>query len=94
LLTQFSAHQLRHLAALKEGDAPGLRRRRHLDREALDELATMLLAGDRPTIGWWRRHPDVDSAERGARIAALVELGLVEGSMACLWDAPAVEEAS
>jgi hypothetical protein len=54
----------------------------------------MLLAGDRPTIGWWRRHPDVDSAERGARIAALVELGLVEGSMACLWDAPAVEEAS
>jgi hypothetical protein len=55
LLAELTAEQLRHLAALKEADAPSFRIRRELSEEALTELADLLLAGETPTIGWWRR---------------------------------------
>jgi hypothetical protein len=56
ILGLFTASQLRHLAALKESRAPGVRARRTLDAASADELAEMLLDGKTPTVGWWRRH--------------------------------------
>ena len=46
-------------ATLRELAAPAERRQRRefIDPErAATELAEMLAAGDRPTIGWYRRH--------------------------------------
>jgi hypothetical protein len=57
---------LRELAALLEDRQPnraGSRRaRRSLSPEALEELADMLAAGKRPTVGWWRRHLSKESS--------------------------------
>jgi hypothetical protein len=55
----FTSAQLRHLAALKDADSPGMRARRNLDEASVEELAEMLVAGKTPTIGWWRRHSQV-----------------------------------
>jgi hypothetical protein len=50
---------LRELAALIEAREPdrggSAQARRRLSPEALNELADMLIAGKRPTIGWWKR---------------------------------------
>ena len=62
LVTLFTPDQLRHLAALKDADSPGMRARRHLDEASVDELADMLVAGKTPTIGWWRRHSPLGMA--------------------------------
>lgn len=45
-------------ARAEDIEARGPRRRAvaRLSPESLDELADMLLAGDRPTVGWWVRH--------------------------------------
>jgi len=52
-LDRLSPSVLRHLAAAKERAS----RPRYDDTEAMaEELAAMLMAGDRPTIGWYRRH--------------------------------------
>jgi hypothetical protein len=52
-LDRLSTSVLRHLAAAKEGML-----RPHYDDTNLmaEELAAMVLAGGRPTIGWYRRH--------------------------------------
>ncbi|MGA8724140.1 MAG: hypothetical protein WB565_03810 [Acidimicrobiales bacterium] len=55
ILGLFTASQLRHLAALKESAAPGMRARHNLDDKSAEELAQMLLDGRTPTVGWWRR---------------------------------------
>jgi hypothetical protein len=50
---------LRELAALLEerelNRAGSMQARRSLDPDSLKELADMLGAGKRPTIGWWQR---------------------------------------
>ena len=52
-LDALSPATLRHLAAIKERAL----RDRYDDTDAMaEELAQMLLAGTRPTIGWYRRH--------------------------------------
>ncbi len=56
LLDHFTAAELRELASFKDSQTPGMVARRRLTDEALDELAEMLAAGRKPTIGWWRRH--------------------------------------
>jgi len=55
------ARTLRELAALAE-----LRERpEFIDSElAVTELADMLATGQRPTIGWYRRHRRLDTLER------------------------------
>ena len=58
LIDTFSAADLRHLAYLKEASSPQLTARQRLDEAGVDELAEMLVAGRRPTLGWWRRHAD------------------------------------
>jgi hypothetical protein len=51
---------LRELAALIESREPNragsAEARRRLSPESLAELADMLEARKRPTVGWWRRH--------------------------------------
>ena len=56
LIQMFEPNTLRELASLMEAGQPGLRARRDLRRESIDELATMLADGRTPTIGWWWRH--------------------------------------
>ena len=52
-LDRLSPSVLRHLAAAKENAS----RPHYDDTEAMaEELATMLMSGCRPTIGWYRRH--------------------------------------
>ena len=56
LAEQFTPDTLRQLASLMEGDTPARKARRSLSDESIDQLATMLVNGHRPTIGWWKRH--------------------------------------
>ena len=52
-LERLSPSVLRHLAAAKERTS----RPHYDDTEVMaEELAGMLIAGTRPTIGWYRRH--------------------------------------
>jgi hypothetical protein len=53
LAEHLSADELAHLAAakrLREQPAP------RIDEAAVAELADMLAAGRRPSLGWWRDH--------------------------------------
>ncbi|HXN59266.1 MAG TPA: hypothetical protein VN886_02330 [Acidimicrobiales bacterium] len=56
LIELFTYDQLVHLAAIKRAREPYIRARRSLSAASIDELAEMLIRGDRPTVGWWRRH--------------------------------------
>jgi len=47
---------LRQIAAALEMASPEGRARAALPPEAVAELAEMVVAGKRPTIGWWKRH--------------------------------------
>jgi hypothetical protein len=63
-LERLSPSVLRHLAAAKERAT----RPRYDDTEAMaEELAAMLMAGRRPTIGWYRRHiaPSTSTSNSG-----------------------------
>ena len=52
-LDRLSPSLLRHLAAAKERAS----RPEYDDTEAMaEELAVMVMEGQRPTIGWYRRH--------------------------------------
>jgi hypothetical protein len=52
-LDRLSPSVLRHLAAAKERAS----RPHYDDTSAMaDELVAMLIAGTRPTVGWYRRH--------------------------------------
>jgi hypothetical protein len=59
LISQFSPDALRTLAYMKEQESPGLKARLRLSQASVEELAEMLTAGRKPTIGFWRRQPDV-----------------------------------
>ena len=58
LLELFSADQLQHLAAIKRAREPYLVARRRLSEASVEELAEMIVAGKRPTCGWWRRQTE------------------------------------
>jgi hypothetical protein len=55
-IDQFTPGDLRHLASLMESETPARKARRNLSPEAAEELASILVSGGKPTIGWWRRH--------------------------------------
>ena len=59
LVSQFSASDLRHLASLMEANSPGMIARSRLSDASVDQLADLLTAGRKPTLGWWTRHMDV-----------------------------------
>jgi hypothetical protein len=55
-LDSLPASTLRHLAALRERRDRERDFSRYLDYEAMaEELALMLFAGRKPTVGWYRR---------------------------------------
>jgi len=56
MLRELDPRALRDLAALLEAQSPEMRARARLTDEGRAELFDILLRGDRPTIGWWRRH--------------------------------------
>jgi hypothetical protein len=55
LLELFTADQLQHLATIKRQRAPYLVARRRLNGASAEELVEMIVAGKRPTVGWWSR---------------------------------------
>ncbi len=56
LVDSLTVEQLRHLVAIAEARQANGRREARLSQAGAVELADMLVAGRRPTIGWWRRH--------------------------------------
>jgi len=56
ILRELDPRALRDLAAAIEAQSPEARARARLTDEGRTELADILLRGDRPTCGWWRRH--------------------------------------
>jgi len=64
MLLELDPGHLRDLAALIEAQSPEARARARLTDEGKAELFELLSRGDRPTIGWWRRHlPRTDKDE-------------------------------
>jgi hypothetical protein len=55
---------LRRRADDIEAADPGRRAHQSLSPEKLEELADMIMRGDRPTIGWWCRALAADRSER------------------------------
>jgi hypothetical protein len=55
---------LRELAAIIEAREPRRRAIAALSPEKLEELADMLIAGKRPTVGWWQRARAASRAEQ------------------------------
>lgn len=55
-LDRLNPRVLRDLAAAIESRDPAARARVELTPEGIDRLADLLLAGGRPTIGFWRRY--------------------------------------
>jgi hypothetical protein len=47
---------LRHLASAIEARSPEMVARRALTPEGVERLAEILLAGGKPTVGFWRRY--------------------------------------
>lgn len=47
---------LRHLASVIEATSPEVVARRALTTEGVDRLADILLAGGKPTVGFWQRY--------------------------------------
>jgi hypothetical protein len=58
---------LRHLAAAIEMQDPRPRAVARLADEKLAELATMVVTGRTPTLGWWRQALGVDEGIAAAR---------------------------
>lgn len=55
MLLGLTPAELRHLAAALEARDPELVARQQLTSQDVEELGDMLIAGRRPTIGWWKR---------------------------------------
>jgi hypothetical protein len=55
MLLELDPQQLRELAAARERLSPKMQAHRRLDDEGREALFGILVRGDRPTIGWWRR---------------------------------------
>ena len=58
-ITDMSPKMLRDLAAAIEWNSPGSRARRSLSSESVEELAAMMVTGQKPVLGWWRRRIQV-----------------------------------
>src|SRR5689334_1689526 len=56
VLSGVSADDLRHLAAAKEAQEPKDTAWVRLSDEAKSEGFEMLARGEKPSLGWWRRH--------------------------------------
>ncbi len=56
LVDQFDAATLRELAVIKERQDPARLARRQLTPEGVERLAEILVRGDRPTVGFFRRY--------------------------------------
>ena len=56
ILEHLSPRTLRDLAAALEARTPAVQARGTLSAEGVDELADILVAGDSPTIGFYRRY--------------------------------------
>jgi hypothetical protein len=56
ILSYLDAPTLRHHASLKDAQDPQLVARRALTPQGVDRLAEILLAGGKPTVGFWRRY--------------------------------------
>ncbi len=59
LIEHFDAAVLYELAWLKQHDSPGMIARARLSDASVDQLADMLTAGRKPTLGWWTRNTTV-----------------------------------
>jgi hypothetical protein len=66
LLCELAPEDLRILAAAMEGQDPQRRARQRLDDQGREELFEILLRGNQPTIGWWRRQFERIGKSRGA----------------------------
>ncbi len=55
MLLELDPRELRDLAAAIEGQSASARARARLTDAGRAELADLLIRGDRPTIGWWKR---------------------------------------
>lgn len=55
-VTSLSPTALRELAAAIEATDTSGQAQRDLSPEAASDLADLLIAGKRPTVGWWQRH--------------------------------------
>jgi len=56
LLSVLSPEQLRHVAACAEARTSASRARVRLSDTSIEEYSRFVLAGQKPTVGWWRRH--------------------------------------
>jgi hypothetical protein len=56
ILEHLDPSTLRDLAAAVEGQDPERIARRHLTPEGVERLCEILSAGDRPTVGFYRRY--------------------------------------
>ena len=56
VLSDLHPATLHALAAAIQARDPELVARRQLTDEGLERLADLLIAGDRPTIGFWRKY--------------------------------------
>jgi hypothetical protein len=56
IANSFTASELRHLAVIRDAESARSVARRSLDDASVEELASMIVSGRTPTIGWWRRH--------------------------------------
>jgi hypothetical protein len=56
ILKHLDGPTLRHHASLKDAQDPQLVARRALTAEGVERLADILIAGGKPTVGFWRRY--------------------------------------
>ena len=72
ILDHLDPSTLRELASVIEGQDPERRALRELTPEGVERLAEILIAGGRPTAGFWRRY----------RVGELVRQGQEDGTVA------------
>ncbi|HXN62316.1 MAG TPA: hypothetical protein VN886_17865, partial [Acidimicrobiales bacterium] len=56
IVDQLDAKTLRELAAVRDRQDPARIARSQLTPEGVDRLAEILVKGDKPTLGFWRRY--------------------------------------
>ena len=56
MITTLSPRTLREVAAAMEAMSPEKRAVDELSHEGIDRLASILMAGSRPTIAFWRKY--------------------------------------
>jgi hypothetical protein len=56
ILEHLDAPTLREIASIKDASDPGRVARNELSPEGRERLAEILLAGSKPTVGFWLKH--------------------------------------